>query len=441
MNIEKIIIPTKLQTDTLVALFVLRKFGKEKFLNIENSMIEISSVLTEGENGNTLLSKGVLCVDVGGGDLDHHGKEKTTSSYLVSKFLNVEKDEALKKLLSLAERCDFYGKGTLSQDPLDKTFGLTGLLLQINNYFENDPNKVFDSLFSVLDAHYKEESKRIYEFPKIIEEKKKTGDFLEFFSQHRGRKIAGAFIKTDNTSISGYLRAMSGGNFDIVVLQLSTGHINILTRPSSNLDLRSLSVIVRKSEAILKNIEVRDDMEYLSSYGRLEELPQWYYDTATNSLQNGGISPSSVTATEIKKDNIIDLIKIGLSEELWSPLKNGYIAVFLDNASKEKLKKMAIYPEVFADHLTLAYRPDTNTYEKYKKDLGKEIELKVGGIAKDNKCQALVIEGIESENQNPHITISCNGVKPNYSNEMLKRAKIEKIDIQSLKGAIKFYEF
>lgn len=119
----------------------------------------------------------------------------------------------------------------------------------------------------------------------------------------------------------------------------------------------------------------------------------------------------------------------------------GFIAAVLDKESEEKLKKLAIHPNIYCHHMTLAYRPDFEAWERYQDFLDKDITLVTIGMAKDDKGQAVLIEGCPSENTYPHITISCaDGVTPKYSNEMFSRQKTEPIDIK-LRARVEFIPF
>jgi hypothetical protein len=54
-------------------------------------------------------------------------------------------------------------------------------------------------------------------------------------------------------------------------------------------------------------------------------------------------------------------------------------------------------------------------------DLGSTVELKVIGYKRDDKCEAVVVSGMERvDGWLPHITLSSlSGVKPVYSNQLL----------------------
>lgn len=105
-----------------------------------------------------------------------------------------------------------------------------------------------------------------------------------------------------------------------------------------------------------------------------------------------------------------------------------YWAVKLDDASVGTL--LSNYPpvhsKVYAEHMTIAFRPSDKVNERLMSDKGKEVMLVVAGHTLDNKGQAVVVTGYGRLDFGvPHITISCaEGVSPKYSNELISQDNI-----------------
>lgn len=98
-----------------------------------------------------------------------------------------------------------------------------------------------------------------------------------------------------------------------------------------------------------------------------------------------------------------------------------YVGVFLSTQEREKLLNVipARHNKMYADHITLIFRPSPQELETYL--LGTEVEFEVVGEAFDKKGQAVLVRGIglDYDNDFPHITISTgDDVKPVYSNEL-----------------------
>ncbi|MDP3697208.1 MAG: hypothetical protein Q8R55_04230 [Candidatus Taylorbacteria bacterium] len=316
----KIILPTRPQPDTIVAIFILKKFGEEFFPGIKEAKIDFWQVAPEGETEESLDKKGVILIDLGGGRFDHHGtKTKTTASNLISSYLGVYDDPALAKLLEYAQRDDFFGKGTISNDPIDRAFGLSSLIAVLNKSLVKNPAKVVDLILPLIIAHHNEELKRTKELPEEFEKKLSSGEAETFPAKQRDKKLKVVIVNSESGSLAGYLRSQNGGRFDVVAQWLPSGHVNILTRPTKRIDLRSLAALLRLEEATASGIELTLSVRSLAGFGRIKEIPEWYYDPATNSIQNGGLNPKEINPTKIPRDKFKKIMELGLSEQLWSP--------------------------------------------------------------------------------------------------------------------------
>lgn len=319
-NYKKIIIPTQPHPDTVAAIFLLKRFGEKKYPGIKEAAIEIKSELPRGENEKSLADNGVIVLDLGGGKFDHHNKKNQTLSDLVADDLKIKEDPALAKLLQYARRDDIFGKGTISADPLDRAFGLSALIANLNKSLIGNANQVIDIILPILIAHYNEEERRTKLLPGELEEKIKSGEVLIFEIKSDGKKLKIIIIKSDNPSMAGYLKSQNGGRFDIVLQQLSSGHANILTRPLKRINLKGLIAAIRLKEAELSGIDIEMGVNDLTKYGRLKEIPQWYYDPATNSLLNGGLNPQGTESTKIRREDFQKIIEVGFSEKFLEKL-------------------------------------------------------------------------------------------------------------------------
>ena len=128
-------------------------------------------------------------------------------------------------------------------------------------------------------------------------------------------------VESDNPSLPGFLRAHVGGSHDVVAQVRETSHINILTRPAKRIDLRALIALIRAEELMVAGSKEDFDMQSLSKTGRIDNVPEWYYDAATNSIQNGGINPEGTKVTQIPRFSLKKILEVGLSEQIWSPVR------------------------------------------------------------------------------------------------------------------------
>jgi hypothetical protein len=311
-----ICLPTLPQADTITAIFILKKFGGGVFPGVETARCEMVSKAEEGLSERDYLKQGKILIDLGGGIFDHHNKPKqTTATNLVIAALGLEKDKAFEKLIAYTERDDFYGKGTISNDPLDKAFGLSGLIAALKKAHPKDPTFIIECIIPLLDAHYARERMRTDELPKEFMALKEEGKFEECFVTQKKNKLKVCFIQSDNTQMPGFLRAVDGGRYDVVVQKRSSGHVNVITRSLKRVDLTELARMVRSEEYKLKHGAKKEDEAEFGNHARVEDVPNWYFDPATVSLQNGGMNPDQTEATLIPWSTMKEFVVKGLTTE------------------------------------------------------------------------------------------------------------------------------
>ncbi len=426
------------------------------FPGISTAKVEVLQKIPDGESVESLLEKGKLLIDLGGGQFDHHMKTpKTTASKLISSYLEVDTEPSLSKLLEYAERDDFYGKGTMSTDALDRAFGLSGLVSALNKTNVDKPESIVDIVLPLIKAHHEEEIKRTDEMPKEFEKIKSEGKFSDFVVRQRDKNLKVIILESGNVGLPGFLRSRMGGAYDVVLQRLTTNHVNILTRPTKRIDLRALVVKIREMELDKSPYVFTGDKKELAVSGRIDELPQWYYDPATNSIQNGGVNPKDIEPTKIDWDAWQKIVEIGLSESEWKPISfktNNistqksdeiiYTGIFITEESKKIIEQKfpCKFPKKFIHHITLSFRP-TST-ETATLPLGIETEIEVVGYVSDGMAEALVVkvDPFLSIKPNQHITIStADGVPPVYSNKLLEATKHEEIEPFKVKGVVGFY--
>ncbi|MDP3901228.1 MAG: hypothetical protein Q8Q38_02790 [bacterium] len=306
-----IILPGKPQADTIVALFLLRSFGKERYPGVEQAKIEAMSLIEKDQKDK----EDVLLIDIGGGAFDHHGTQKTVSQ-LVAEDLRIKDDPALQRLLEYVERDERYGAGTISKDPIDRAFGLSGLISSLTRSMPENTQGVVTAVLPLLEAHYTEQKKWFEELPQEFIEKERNGKAETLEMKHKGKKIRVICIEADGQSMASYLRSQAGQKADVVAQRLSSGHVNIVTLQQKKIDLRMTAGLLRIEEADKKGRRLLVGPADLVEPGRIEDVPEWYYDTATNSLLNGGLHPKGTDPTRIPFVRIKEILREGLESQV-----------------------------------------------------------------------------------------------------------------------------
>lgn len=109
-----------------------------------------------------------------------------------------------------------------------------------------------------------------------------------------------------------------------------------------------------------------------------------------------------------------------------------YTALFVDDI--EGLKKLfpPMHEKHYYHHSTIAYRPKSAE----GLEIGRKHKLKIIGRAHDEKCDALLVVNVKSNNEHPHITLSTTkDTSPVYSNELIKKA-IENNSVEYLENTL-----
>ncbi|MEK7615393.1 MAG: hypothetical protein AAB431_03350, partial [Patescibacteria group bacterium] len=223
----------KIQADTATAAYLLARFGREAFPGIETAGVVFWTGLPEGKTAEGLLQEGILTIDLGG-PFDHHlanqasGRRDETASSLVAKYLGLADKKSFQKILAWAKRDDLEGKGTISDDPLDRAFGLSGLMMNLNRAFSHDPKKVLDYILPLLHFHVVEEEKRAELLPKEWDELQANGTAKVLKLIQGSAELKVAVLTSDNIALPGFLRAAK--RMDMIVIRRTTDHTNIVTR-------------------------------------------------------------------------------------------------------------------------------------------------------------------------------------------------------------------
>ena len=325
----KIIFFPKIQVDIVVSYFILKTFGESKFPGISTADVEFWTDLPANTDPYELEAKNHILVDLGNGRFDHHrlGPEnkKYSAAHLIAQYLEVDDLPELHKMLEIARRDDLLGKGTISVDPLDRSFGLPGLLMSLVKTYKNDPKYVLDSVMPLIEAHYNQEYQKYQSLPQEYQEALATGHAEEFSAVQLGRNLKIILINSDNLALTGYVRSRAIGG-DLIIQRNSTNHVNFISNQKSNVKIHELAKRIKLLEAEANNLSLMvDSLDELLLPGRTEGLPHWYYDTRANTLQNGGMNPGDVPPTKLTNDEIKTAVKTALNisrESLAKPVGN-----------------------------------------------------------------------------------------------------------------------
>ncbi len=322
--VHTIAIFPKVQVDTLVSIYLLKAFGEEAFPGVKEAKIAFMSKAPEGKTPEETEAEGMLLVDLGG-MFDHHrtntqsGKRQDCAATIIARYLGIDKEKYLEKLLQWAKRDDLEGKGTISEDSLDRAFGLSGVISTLNRVLKETPEKTVELILPLIAAHVDDQRHRAEGLPKLYEELEVAGKVKRWKLKQGSAEIKAVAVECDDIGMAGWLKAVK--RMDLVVQRAPTGHTNVITRQERSIDLRPVIERLRVEEAMALGTPLSLDKTKLQSTGKIEEVPMWYYDDAANTLQNGGIDPGQIPPTKLSFDRVIDILTQTLPSGIIGALK------------------------------------------------------------------------------------------------------------------------
>lgn len=315
-QIHTIVIYPRPHVDNICAIFLLREFGQERFPGIREAQIEYWNTVPSGKSADQWEGEGYLLVDLGGGKFDHHYDDHTSvkkdcSSTLIARYLGIEDKLELKKLLTYVKRDDLEGRGIVSKDVIDRAFGLSAVVMNLNRDYPDHPDYVIDIVGRIFLAHYHEEYRRKVLLPQEWKRLQEEGKAFHFEIMAEPAPLRVVMVESDTKALIGFLRAIKDVQADVVVQRTLSGHTNIVTRQQrSRLNLLPVIAALRRAEAYKKGFDISGfTQEQMEKPGRLEGIEEWYFDTAANTLQNGGAAAKGIPPTSLELAEIRSLLE------------------------------------------------------------------------------------------------------------------------------------
>ena len=361
--VSKIITHNRPHADELVALMMLKKFskGEEKFPGVSDSKIEF---LTTGElpNGKTAKDfSDTIFLGCGGGDFDEHATsqkdrvEGECCATLVAKYLGLEKNKELQKILTFIKSEDLKGTVVKNELPMMIKFLHSchkEKYSEISKWVEDayyaiveEEGEKWDSIKNENDAEvgwnelkgkwqrptlentFELLKKRNYPdlswwknfIDEALEYQKKRfvdaqNEFYEFATvENIVVKKVGlckiALITSDNEEMNKFARSIG---IHIIVQFSTKGNCAIFTDRKKGIDLSFVFVLIRIAEQHYRGGIKIKDQDVLSKEGFVDGIPYWYLFRTKDMGFNGSLTTSDVEPTKIPKEKIFELVKEGI---------------------------------------------------------------------------------------------------------------------------------
>lgn len=295
--------------DEICAIWLLRKFGEEKFPGAGAASITFAGSGGEdlsGFSAEDFETEGAILIGVGGSRFDEHpgvktfGKPDECASSLVAKELGIENDPALERILRFTKNSDLKGG--------NQPFDLAALVKSLHHVFPNESDKVMNWTMLALDAKHQEQVH-------FLEAENQLGEAETEEIRGPGRSLKMVSGFSDSEQFNSAARKQGAA---IVIQRRSSGNTQVYTNNKERLVLYDVAQMLRVEEQEAKGNVATTDWRALASEGKVEGAEEWYYQTAGQMLLNGSLSCPN-TPSNLGLERIREIVKIGVDPSCFEP--------------------------------------------------------------------------------------------------------------------------
>lgn len=319
-GIETIVVHVRPHLDEVAAIWLLKKFGEEKFPGVKDAKITFGGSGGEAPPGQSAAaweSQGRLFVGVGGGRFDEHPtlqsgrKENECAATLVAKELGVADNPALEKILQFVLNNELKAAG--------HPFDIASILKILWAVWPDLHEAIIKWAILALEAKYEEQRRFFEETGKEFKEKARIEEVVGPI----GRPLKIATIQSDNELVNKFARSEFGGRMAVVIQQHPSGNVQIFTNAAYGLVLFDVAQMVRLEEQERKGQLVTTDWKELMKEGKVAGAEEWYFfcppGGTASALFNGSLTAKNVPPTRIPLQRLTELVKIGISPSTFEP--------------------------------------------------------------------------------------------------------------------------
>jgi hypothetical protein len=302
--------------DEIVAIWLLRKFGEQRFPGISTAAVEFTSIRKLAEAGRKpedYEADGTLLLGIGRGRFDEHPtldegrKAEDCATTLVARELGISDDPSLAKILRFVRAADVDGNAS--------PFDISYVVKLLHNRNPDDPHPVIEWALVGIEAKY-EEQHRFFTVVKPEFDAKAKVEEVEV-GKKRLRIVT---VDSDEDGIHKYARSEYGARAAVVIQRRSSGNVAVFGNKQAGVDLREAAKLIRLAEREAKGLELAPSDARLLAEGYAPGAEEWFYHKQGQMLLNGSLTQADVPPTRISLDRIAELVKIGIDPEQVKPL-------------------------------------------------------------------------------------------------------------------------
>jgi hypothetical protein len=273
--------------DEAYAYIMLKRNGEDKIPGV--STANFRQITAEDDLEELKKREDILLLGLGGGPFDEHvgdeGKTRECCATLVAKFLGLDQDFCLQKILKYVLHTD--------KNPPNLTLDLAPTIVRFQKQGYG-LNVVLAYTEMTIDAAY-EDQKNVKEEAIMV----------------NGRESFIAITKGDDLDISRFMRLFGAA---VIVVENSRGQISIMTNREYALDLRDILRIIRIWEQKKDGGVQVKDWKTLEIEASIPALHKWFFHKDSNSILNGGPKRPDVPATKLSLNEVVSAVKLGVDK-------------------------------------------------------------------------------------------------------------------------------
>jgi len=302
--------------DEIVAIWLLRKFGEQRFPGVGTATVSFTSIRRLAEAGlkpEDYEARGTLLLGIGGGRFDEHPtleqdrKTGDCATTLVAKELGVSDDPSLAKILRFVRAADVEGNAS--------PFDISYVVKLLHAKHPDDPHRVIEWALVAIEAKYQEQLR----FFTVVKPEFDAKAGIEEVTDGK-RRLRMVTIDSDEDGIHKYARSEYGGRAAIVIQRRASGNVAVFGSKQAGVDLREAAKLIRLAEREAKGLKLAADDERLLAEGYAPGAEEWFYHRQGQMLLNGSLTQADVPATRLSLDRIAELVKTGVDSTRLKPL-------------------------------------------------------------------------------------------------------------------------
>lgn len=311
--------PTKIHTivthhephpDELVAIILLRLFGRLLFPGIETAQIifwDSGSETPDGKSASDWLKRGYLLVGVGGGDFDEHPtlgedrKEGDCAATLVAKYLGIFEERWLARLIDAILHEDENAGSSI----LD----ITSMSKKAYALHQDRPEKVMARMLEDLEDLVNAERHVWGPSKKRFDASAK----IELITGADGHAIRIGIIVSEDRFISRYALHTEGGNCQVFIQKNPKRRgVQIFSKQGEGLNFIEVVRLIRQNERLANGLPAIADRAILAREGTVEGATCWFFHAKGQMLLNQSNTSPGKPPTKLLLSKVVELVKLGL---------------------------------------------------------------------------------------------------------------------------------